>query len=178
MGFENAFIFWKKQEVPLLSPAWYLMAASLHPSRLLCRTADPPPASLNCFHRHTNDILGVRSAALRPHTPHISLRVFEDISFSVGAFGAETEHRRSCVFRLLLWADKAEEGISGPGSSGESAWNDGIHHFQVNLLLMSFVEEPVVCPIMGSVTLHLVLPRRTRAEQLCVEMTTQRKRKL
>lgn len=55
-----------------------------------------------------------------PAHSHTSLLVSEDISFSGGACGAQTEHRRSCVSGYFSGRVKRRRA-SGPGSSGGSA---------------------------------------------------------
>lgn len=81
-------------------------------------------------------------------------------------------------FRLLQWADKAEEGIR--------AWQlrrVGLKRrnspFSGKFARMSFLDNNTACPIMDSVTLHFVRQWRTRTELCwCVKITTQRKRQL
>lgn len=175
MGYWDWFYFEISQEVLLIITLWYLTAASSHPSRPSpVSTADPPPASLNCFHRHTNDILGVRSVALRPHTPRISLCVSEDISSLSERLETEAEHRRSCVLGYFSGRIKRRRA-SGPGCSGESAPKRRNSPFSGKFGPMSFLGNTQSCPIMDPVTLHVVRPLRTRTEQWCVEMTTRRK---
>lgn len=91
-------------------------------------TEDPPPASVNSSPRHTNDILGVRSPALLPHTPHISRCVSEDNTVFISVWERNRPRTEPCSFSGRIKRRRA----SGPGCSGESTSNDGIHHFQVN----------------------------------------------
>lgn len=79
----------------------HLMAASLHSSRLPCRPQIFLLPSFNCFHRLSNDIVGLRCASLHPNPPH---GVSGDIS--------------SLLFRLLATTNTSEAVFCAISVSG------------------------------------------------------------
>lgn len=86
-------------------------ACMVAPSRVLS-TLGPPPASLNCLRRRTNDIF-VCSIQQPVHTASYLSASFcssEDISFSLGALWDRNRRQTELFVGPLLGADKAEEG--------------------------------------------------------------------
>lgn len=111
MGAENGFILKRYRKCRSCPPrgAWWLLARTPPVSRVDSRSSSSLFKLLSPPHkRHFEG--GVRSLALRPHTPHLSRRVPGGYFFSVGAFQTETRAQTELCFRLLQWADKAEEG--------------------------------------------------------------------
>lgn len=94
-------------------------------------TPDPPAASLNCFHQHTERHFRI---------PPVPLVCFWGYLFLCrsGFESKPSTHTHGAVSSGYFSGRIKRRRASGPGSSGESAWNDGIHHFQVNVLKCHF----------------------------------------
>lgn len=146
--------------------------------RQLSRT--PPVCSVDS--RSSSSLLELFSPTHRRHfggsslrqpsvltPPRLPLRVPEDISSSLSGDRnrARTDGRTGAVFEAtVLWADKSGGGHPGLAAPESRLQKDGIQHFQVKKisLKMSFSGRGAGCPIMGSVTLHVVRALETRSE--------------